>query len=250
MGKRGGKSNVQARPANGHVENNQAEKHADKGSSVPSPYGKVLRQYRIYWKIPQGGVKPILLQFPSRSPAQPYGLATNQKPLEMRIKPRSGIVEIDIPLSLDRSYNRERGLRYGMALQKSMVLQAGGDYGLAGGFGINRSGLSAKREDEDGNEREHEEHGERVDDDDEDEEGTWNYEYDGNFEYYSQYFEEAREKGLVMDRLTLAGQFHVRQDGDPIMAFGTIRGSQSLPVQRFSPLHSADIHPRRRNPPD
>lgn len=219
-GRRRGKSNSQVGPGNANAASNR---------TASGPYGKVLRQYRVYWKTPQTAIRPVLLQFPSRDPSQPYSRATNQKPLELRIKPRSGIVEIDIPLSLDQGYDKDKGLLYGTALRKSKVLQAGGDYGLAGGFGISKSGPNAKKEDEEVNDGENEDFAEGYHENDEDEEGSVDDEYDEDHEYYYENFEEARERGFVMDRLTLAGQFHVQQDGDPVMAFGTIRGSWSLP---------------------
>lgn len=61
----------------------------------------------------------------------------------MRIKPLTGFVEIDVPISTDFYYNRQRAKQWGKALGKSKVEGANG-YGLAAGF-LNASGLRTSR---------------------------------------------------------------------------------------------------------
>lgn len=76
----------------------------------------------------------LLLRFPNRDRNQPYNEASGMKPLEIRFKPKCGLLQIDVPLDVDRNYNREKGVEYGEAMKNSKLLQKGGDYGLAGGF--------------------------------------------------------------------------------------------------------------------
>lgn len=71
----------------------------------------------------------------------PYNEQARNKPLEMRIKQDTGFVEIDVPISTDFYYNRQRAKQWGKALDKSKVEGANG-YGLAAGF-LNASGLRA-----------------------------------------------------------------------------------------------------------
>ncbi|KAH7035696.1 Sin-like protein conserved region-domain-containing protein [Microdochium trichocladiopsis] len=56
---------------------------------------------------------------------------------EVRIKPRNQMIEVDVPLSYHLSdYDRDKGLRWGTALSRSMAAKNGGTHGLAGGFGV------------------------------------------------------------------------------------------------------------------
>lgn len=57
-------------------------------------------------------------------------------PTEVRIKPDSGLVEVDVPLDLLDNYDREKGMQYGRALKETLEAKAGGSHGLAGGFGV------------------------------------------------------------------------------------------------------------------
>ncbi|MCJ1288029.1 hypothetical protein MMC26_007382 [Xylographa opegraphella] len=79
----------------------------------------------------------MVLQFPNRDRKQPYNARSGQKPLRLRIKPKSGLVEVDVPLVIERHYDQVKGAQYGDALRKSRVMQQGNSYGLAGGLGVN-----------------------------------------------------------------------------------------------------------------
>ena len=65
----------------------------------------------------------MLLQYPTRDNDQYY--TKEQKPLELRIKPKSGKVEVDIPLKAEDHYSKERGRLYGSALRTSGTLPRG-----------------------------------------------------------------------------------------------------------------------------
>ena len=71
------------------------------------------------------------------SAATAEGGAKPPPPTELRIKPKTGILELDVPLDLmTSSYDRAKGLKWGVAVANSPLLKAGGSHGLAGGFGI------------------------------------------------------------------------------------------------------------------
>jgi len=79
--------------------------------------------------------KLLLLQYPARRPSsKPYNTRTLQKPTSLRIKPTTGLLEVDVPIDTSDNYNREKGSDYGKALKRSRVSQQGGTHGLAGGF--------------------------------------------------------------------------------------------------------------------
>lgn len=63
---------------------------------------------------------------------------------EVRLKKESGMVEVDVPMNLSHAdYDRDKGLRWGSALSRSLAAKNGGTHGLAGGFGTRGTGAGA-----------------------------------------------------------------------------------------------------------
>ncbi|RDA85920.1 hypothetical protein CP532_2713 [Ophiocordyceps camponoti-leonardi (nom. inval.)] len=93
----------------------------------------VTATYQVFLNptLPHGR-RLLVLQQPNRTvdsrPPAP--------PTEVRLKPDSGMVEVDIPLDTGVAYDREKGLRWGRSLKASMAAKNGGSHGLAGGFGL------------------------------------------------------------------------------------------------------------------
>lgn len=80
----------------------------------------------------------FLLQYPAHRPdSKPYNTTRNQTPSSLRLKSKSGFVEVDVPLLLHKNYNASAGEKYGKAMSDSRTIRAGGTYGLAGGFTSN-----------------------------------------------------------------------------------------------------------------
>lgn len=165
------------------------------------PYGKpVARFYRLY-EVPF--TKHIILfQFPNRGPNQPYNEANHQKPLELRLKPKCGLVEMDIPINVHANFDKEKGILYGEAMRKSQVLQEGGSYGPAGGLGVGGSSRPVKGDNHTS--------------------GNDEYSVDALLEN----FEDATNKGHVMNKITLAGQIVAFKEGDPIYFVGAFKGGK------------------------
>lgn len=165
------------------------------------PYGKpVARQYKLY-EVPF--TKHIILfQFPNRGRNQPYNDANHQKPLELRIKPKCGLVEMDIPINVHANFDKEKGILYGEAMRKSQVLQEGGSYGPAGGLGVGGSSRPARGDNHTS--------------------GNDEYAVDALLEN----FEDANNKGHVMNKITLAGQIVPFKVGDPLYFIGAFRGGE------------------------
>ena len=66
-------------------------------------------------------------------------------PTELRVKPDSGVLEVDVPLDMMDNYDRDKGMQYGRALKETVEAKGGGSHGLAGGFGIGApAGLGRK----------------------------------------------------------------------------------------------------------
>ncbi|KAH8681014.1 Sin-like protein conserved region-domain-containing protein [Xylariales sp. PMI_506] len=95
----------------------------------------IVASYNVFTNPPPSASRKLLiLQHPNKQGQQrllPQALS------EVRIKPGSGMIEVDVPMSYhDGSYDREKGMRWGQTLQRSMNQKNGGSHGLAGGFGV------------------------------------------------------------------------------------------------------------------
>jgi hypothetical protein len=106
--------------SNPSVQNNPSTE----SNSVPSIESKSAPSDHIF-----------VLQYPAhRASHRPYTSSTEQKPLGLRHKARTGIVEIDVPILTSEHYNHQAGSRYGTAVAESRIARVGGTYGLSGGF--------------------------------------------------------------------------------------------------------------------
>ena len=86
----------------------------------------------------------LMLLFPHRGHSRETRTSYAQRPRKVRIKPSAGLVEVDIPLYTNVDYDPDRAAKFAQALKQSKTIQAGGDHGLAGGFGANAAGRSAR----------------------------------------------------------------------------------------------------------
>lgn len=183
-----------------HPNNNPALSEADLKSKLQEHHelGPVLKEYKLYINS-QPKIRTMLIQYPNAQ--EVYRASNGQKPVEIRIKLKCGLVEIDIPLNVHSDhYDKEKGVQYGQALRNSRLLQQGGSYGLAGGLGI---GSKTTKEDRQAAAPE----GPSV-------------------EKLLENFDDANNKGYVMDKITLGGQIVPYQDGDPIYMVATFSGGK------------------------
>ena len=175
--------------------NNPRRYHGDVGAD------EVVAEYEIYINIPTK--KIMILQYPNRHPGQPYSEKSGQKPLELRIKPKCGLVEVDIPMDVHSHFDKEKGIIYGEATRRSRVLQEGGSYGMAGGLGIG----AKPRPTASGNQT-----------------STVN---EPTHESLLANFDDANNKGHVMNKITLGGQIVPFKPGnDPNYFIGVFRVSE------------------------
>lgn len=188
------------------MENAEADDHEDDGADPSSDgLGQVVAEYDMYLNKP--GKRIMLLQYPNRDPGQSYSDKTGQKPLELRIKPKCGLVEVDVPLSIHANFDKQKGIHYGEAMRKSRTLQEGGSYGLSGGLrtGIGPTGPRRNRS--------------RIDE-------QASMVEEPSPEDLIDNFEDANEKGHVMNKIILGGRIIPWKDGDPIYMVGVFRGSK------------------------
>ena len=143
----------------------------------------------------------LVLQFPTRDIAQPFNARHSQCPLEVRIKPNCGLVEVDVPIVVDSCFNRERGIRFGESMIKNRTLRQGGAMGLPGGLGIGGVTRSAR------------ESGVAT--------GPTLTE-----EELLQSFEEALDSGYVLNKMTYGGRIVPPKPGEPLMCTAVFRGGE------------------------
>lgn len=159
--------------------------------------GKVVAKYRLLVNKPTGK-RAMLIQYPNRKVGQEYRAASGNKPSEIRIKPKCGLVEIDIPVDIHDNYHKEKGVEFGEAIRKSRLLQEGGSYSLGGGLGMSTKIISKSDR--------------RVPPP----EGP-------SHEKLLENFDDANNKGHVMNKITLGGQIYPFKSGDPIYMAATFK---------------------------
>ncbi|EEH18360.2 hypothetical protein PABG_00923 [Paracoccidioides brasiliensis Pb03] len=201
-------------------------------TTTPSTNDPIIASYDIY--ITDSQIRRFLLQYPDRQPNQPYNDTTQQRPTELRLKPRAGLVEVDIPINTHVNYDEKKGLKYGNALRQSRVIAEGGTMGLAGGF---NTGARSK------------EGGTGVAGvEDREEEITTGRKREtilaGDDEEMVGYEDE--KAGVIMTTQTLGGRIKEPVDGDPIHMLGAFRDNElhlaplSAVVQLRPQLHHID----------
>ena len=112
----------------------------DSEDPILASYDVYLTQPSTASKVPSietssPSPKALVLQYPAYRPSsRPYNAARAQKPQELRLKPNTGLLEVDIPILTQENYNEDTGARYGKALSDSKTLHGSSSHGLAGGF--------------------------------------------------------------------------------------------------------------------
>lgn len=139
----------------------------------------IVREYDVYMTS-ELAQNLYLFQYPVRAGMKPYTKAQNSCPLDARLKPKSGLVEVDVPVNVAVNYDEEKGRVWGDVLRKAKQANEGGITGKAAAA---KSSAGKKR---------------RVkneDDDDEEEEDVMLME-----------FNDAVKKGRVLSKQTLGSK--------------------------------------------
>jgi len=133
----------------------------------------------------------------------PYNGTGGQEPEQMRIKPKSGFLELDIGMGVQNNFDKYKGVQWGEALR--MAKEGGTNaFGLASGFGkgvrTNEIFAAERAQLQPLNE-------ERV-------EGLLGK------------FDEANNRGNVMTKTTLGGQIIQPEEGRPMYMLGAFKGKE------------------------
>jgi DNA-directed RNA polymerase-3 subunit RPC5 len=163
----------------------------------------VVAEYDVYITPEVEEQQLYVLQYLNRPPDQPFTKATQSQPTELRVKKDSGFVEVDVPIDIHQNYNRPAGVRWGESMRKTKGFGQRA-FGIASGFErtmprtANRPGEGAPA-------------------------APTTVEDDDNFEEYVTHFEDANEKGHVLNAQTFGGQI-LKDDGKgPSYMLGTFR---------------------------
>ena len=177
--------------------------HGNRGPGIPArlpqkneDYGELKEKYELRTNSPSKRV--LLLQYPDRNSGELYTAERDQTPLEIRIKPKVGIVEVDIPLPTTANYDKARGIAFGSALRRDETLQHNGLHGLSGGLGLGAVRPAF-----------------RVNDTQQAEEIRTSS---------LDNLEASVNQGSVMDKFTLRGRIIPFREGDPIYMIATFDG--------------------------
>lgn len=185
----------------------------------------VVAEYDVYVLEPEYPL--YVLQYIDRPVDKPFTSLEECSPIEMRIKPKSGFVEVDMPLSIFENYDRVKGVRYGQAVKKVKGL---GQQGYGPSVGFERAMPRPKRR----GAAEEEEDAEPMD---------TSKDMDDDLDKYMNDFQDANEKGHVLNTITYGGQLETYEMGKPTYMAGVFKGNQLhlTKVTGFVKL-SADFH--------
>jgi DNA-directed RNA polymerase-3 subunit RPC5 len=162
----------------------------------------IVAEYDVYI-TPESDDHLYLLQYPNRDRDMPYNERNQSAPTEMRIKPQTGFLEVDVDFGFDHShFIPTKGVMWGDAIKtaRESGLNA---YGVASGFGkggrINElSAASAQRQPAD----------------------------EAAIDDMAHNLDLAVENGSILDKQTFGGQIIRPEPRQPTYMLGAFRGSE------------------------
>lgn len=96
----------------------------------------IVASYSVFIKPPLPAHRNlVVLQYVNKTAQDPAQIRV-PRIAELRIKPTTAMYEVDVPIDTNEAYDRNKGIAWGTALQKSLEAKKGGSLGLAGGFNI------------------------------------------------------------------------------------------------------------------
>ena len=164
--------------------------------------GDTIKEKHKLFINPQPNKLVLLLKYPTRQPDELYCNAFGNKPLELRIKPKCGLVEVDVPIDVHHHFDREKGLKFGASLQKRGLMgDANSFYGVSSGL----HPAASRQDDDESPELKGAVLNKMLND-----------------------FDKASKEGFVMNKITLGGRIEPFKDGDPIYLLATFGEGKTL----------------------
>ncbi|AEO66301.1 uncharacterized protein THITE_119008 [Thermothielavioides terrestris NRRL 8126] len=121
--------------------------HASRGPSttVAGDDDPIVASYSVFIKPPLPAHRNlVVLQYVNKTAQDPAQIRV-PRISELRVKPNTAMYEVDVPIDTNEAYDRNKGIAWGTALQKSLEAKKGGSLGLAGGFNIVPTSTTAGR---------------------------------------------------------------------------------------------------------
>lgn len=169
-----------------------------------------MANYKMVYMVDPSS-RILLLRFPGRSAGQPFCTRNGNKPLELRIKPKHGHVEIDIPIDIhSANWDKVKAIKYQHAMRKSSTLQQGSSYDMAGGFGVNDEPAPTKKSKESKESKE---------------DTSTN---EPSMETLLSNIDDANNKGHIMNKITLGGRIQPHDPNQPRLMAGTFKGGKHI----------------------
>jgi DNA-directed RNA polymerase-3 subunit RPC5 len=155
----------------------------------------VIAEYDVYM-TPEQPEQSFLIQYPNRDRSKPYGPA-GDRPIGMRIKPKSGFLEVDVDTNVNANFDKQKGVKWGEALREATD-SGTTSFGMAAGFGksarSDHLGLSRRPT--------------------------------GDVRQLVERFHQSNEEGRVLNKQTLGGQIIEPGKGKPNYMLGAFRGKE------------------------
>ena len=159
----------------------------------------VLVEYEVY-VTPRQLEQSLLLQYPNRDRSKPYGQA-GEKPVEMRVKLKTGFVEMDVETNVHSNFDKQKGVQWGESLNQAK--ETGVDFfGMASGFGKSTRNEHFSTD------------------------ASTSHANAGDMQQLLTDFKQSNEQGLVLNKQTLGGQIVRPENGKPNYMLGTFRGKE------------------------
>lgn len=167
----------------------------------------VVAEYDVYITPDVEEMQLYVLQYMNRERSLPLNRQEGCLPSELRIKQESGFLEIDVPIDRSHHYNRLAGVRWGEAMRKTKGFGQKA-FGIASGFERTMPRSTTRPGASDGAP------------------ATPVIEDDDNIEDYVTHFEDANDKGHVLNTQTFGGQITQDDGKGPSYMLGTFRDSE------------------------
>jgi DNA-directed RNA polymerase-3 subunit RPC5 len=179
---------------------------ANTAATMEDDEDPVIAEYDVFI-TPEMHEQIYVLQYLNRDGGNGLRRSNNSGPLQLRVKEQSGFVEVDIPMDIRKNFSRPAGVKWGEALRKTKGFGQKA-YGISSGFervmprpsragaaGTNGTPAPVAIEDDD------------------------------NLEEWVTHFEDANEKGHVLNTQTFGGQIAKEDGKGPSYMLGTFRDS-------------------------